>query len=76
MERKSRRRFFKDAALGTAGLMTGSLLLPQLAFVKNPGANNRINAAIIGCGGRGRYLARYLIEQKANSVYLLITLRH
>jgi len=34
------------------------------------GANERVNIALIGCGGRGRYLARGMVEQGAQITYL------
>ncbi len=34
------------------------------------GANERVNLAMIGCGGRGRYVTRGLIEKGANLTWL------
>jgi threonine dehydrogenase-like Zn-dependent dehydrogenase len=34
------------------------------------GANERVNIALIGCGGRGRYLARGMVELGAEITYL------
>jgi predicted dehydrogenase len=50
-------------SLGTAAL---SLARPRRVL----GANERVNIALIGCGGRGRYVARGMIEQGATVTYL------
>lgn len=61
-----RRDFMAAAAQMTAGSVIGSRLIPSTVL----GANDRVNVALIGCGGRGRYVARGLIEQGARLVHV------
>ncbi len=62
MKEIKRRNFLKKTSLGLAGfsLMSNRVL----------GANDRVRIALIGCGGRGRYVARGIVEQGAELVYL------
>lgn len=46
---KSRRKFIKKAAIGTAGLALG---MSAKSYARIPGANDRLNVAIIGCNRR------------------------
>jgi len=48
-----RRKFLKQAALGTAALVSTSA-----SSLRIPGANDRINLGLIGAGGRGRLLMK------------------
>jgi len=48
-----RREFLKQAALGTAALVSTSA-----SSLRIPGANDRINLGLIGAGGRGRLLMK------------------
>ena len=41
---------------------TGSLALTALSYSRVMGANDRVNVALIGCGGRGRGVARSMRE--------------
>src|SRR4030042_5946620 len=48
-----RRDFIKKSALGTAGITLGSMGFSSKSYASIVGANERINIAVIGCGGRG-----------------------
>jgi predicted dehydrogenase len=48
-----RREFIKRSVLGTAGLAIGGMGLSSKSYASVIGANERINVAIIGIGGRG-----------------------
>src|SRR4030042_3982100 len=48
-----RRDFIKKSALGTAGITLGSMGFSSKSYASIVGANERINMAVIGCGGRG-----------------------
>ncbi len=62
MEHVNRRQFLSRSLLGAAALsMTSRRVL---------GANERVNIALIGCGGRGRIVTRGLIEHGAQVTYL------
>jgi predicted dehydrogenase len=65
-----RRKFISKTTKSATGLsLVGSslyLTVPE----KVRGANERINIGLIGCGGRGRFVARGLIEQGAQLAYL------
>ena len=52
----SRRDFLEATALGAAGLMLGSSSVPASAL----GANDRVNAGVIGAGSQGSSLIRSL----------------
>lgn len=76
MEKMTRRRFVKTSAKTAAGIYCGTAVAAlagtkySLAANKVLGANEKINFALIGCGGRGRYVARGLIQQGARLVYI------
>lgn len=55
----SRRKFIKDIAIGAAGL---SLLGTTQVFGKVVGANDNINIAILGLGGRAHSLALSIVQ--------------
>jgi len=59
------RRTFIGKSLSLAALAAAS---PRMVSAVGP--NERVNIALIGCGGRGRLVARGLIEQGANILYL------
>ncbi len=65
MKRIDRRQFldgsFRGAAAVSAGLWASSRVL---------GANERVRVALVGCGGRGQYVIRGMIEQGADAVCL------
>lgn len=54
----TRRNFIKKTAAGSAGLAVGSILMPSLSFGNIIGANERLNVAVIGVGGRAKSLAQ------------------
>jgi predicted dehydrogenase len=62
----TRRGFVKNTANCAISALAVSFTNPNLIM----GANERINFALIGCGGRGRWVARGLIEQGAELVTL------
>lgn len=51
-----RRRHFLAAALGTAAAFTAR------SYAQIAGANNRVRVALVGCGGRGMFVARLMRE--------------
>jgi len=57
MNTLTRRRFMKSTAAATAAI-TIPTIIPQRAF----GANERLTMALIGCGGRGKWLAQHFSE--------------
>ena len=63
----SRRKFLSHSASVAASVSIGtySLISDQVL-----GANEKVNFALIGCGGRGPYVARGFIEQGANLLWL------
>jgi len=64
------RRKFLNSSLRGAGAMTLGVAAFSLARPRRVlGANERVNIALIGCGGRGRYLARGMVEQGAQITY-------
>lgn len=69
MSHIKRRTFLADSLKGTA-LLAGTSLNGLFNTGKILGANERINIALIGCGGRGRFVARGLVEQGAVLTYL------
>lgn len=53
--RTSRRGFLRDAAMGGAGiLVTSGLVRGAAPAKKKPAPSDKLNIAIVGCGGRGR----------------------
>ncbi|MBN1480810.1 Gfo/Idh/MocA family oxidoreductase [candidate division KSB1 bacterium] len=64
----NRRHFVKNSTRVAATASLAPALLLKANTIR--GANERINVALIGCGGRGRYVARGLIEQGAELSYL------
>lgn len=59
----TRRKFIKKTALGAAGI---TLLTSSKMYGNILGANDRVNIAILGCGGRAHSLAK-AIGQSGNS---------
>jgi predicted dehydrogenase len=55
------RREFVKSAVG-AGVALGALARATPAHARVLGANDRINVAVIGVGGRGTYLLRWVME--------------
>ncbi len=70
MKGMSRRTFLRNAGAGAAGVAVGRASLTAASAEKVKGANERINIAMVGCGGRGRYVMWGMIENKANLTYL------
>ena len=62
MKQITRRDFFAKSKSSAAGIALGSLAVSTWNPKRILGANERINVALIGCGGRGRVLIRNLIE--------------
>jgi predicted dehydrogenase len=69
MKTINRRHFLNKSIRGAAKMSLGagafSLMSRQVL-----GANERVNIALIGCGGRGRIVTRGLIEHGAEVVYV------
>jgi predicted dehydrogenase len=61
-----RRREF----LGQAGATLAAGYVAPAIAAQTANANGRVNIALIGCGGRGRYVARGMVEQGARLAYL------
>lgn len=59
----NRRKFAKSSVAAT-------FAVSALRYNRVLGANERVNIALIGCGGRGRMVARGLVESGAELVYL------
>jgi len=84
MERITRRCFLAKSGKGIAGAALAPMALsagnpgrvlggaPKRERMRlgNPGANDRARVALIGCGGRGSYLARGMVECGARIIYL------
>ena len=54
MSRQTRRGFLRDAALGGAGLV----ILSDSRSARAYAANDKLNVALIGVGGRGKWYGR------------------
>jgi len=60
----------RDFIVKSARVAAASIIGQQLFAPSVLGANERINVALVGCGGRGRYVARGLVEQGAKLVHI------
>ncbi len=69
-----RRDFIKKSALGTAGIVIGGMGFSSKSYAQIIGANERINIAVIGCGGRGGSHVNSFCELKDNKNVLLKTI--
>ncbi len=49
---QTRRDFFKNTAIGAAGVMLGALT--DRSYAGSPGSNDRIQIGVLGCGSRAR----------------------
>jgi len=67
MKEINRREFAKKTFSSLAGM---SFVMSAGSARRIIGANERVQIALIGCGGRGRYVARGLIEEGAELTYL------
>ncbi len=70
MKRINRREFFRTSSKGAAGMAAAGAAVWSLAPSSVLGANERVNMAIIGCGGRGPQVARGLIEHGARFTHV------
>ncbi len=70
MEQRTRREFLEDAGKTTGGVTLGTAALTAANARRARGANERPNIAMIGCGGRGRYDTRGLMQKGANLTHL------
>ncbi|MHC4503008.1 MAG: Gfo/Idh/MocA family protein [Planctomycetota bacterium] len=64
------RRVFLSTSGKAAGAAMGAMALASARPGKVAGAAERVNVAMVGCGGRGRYVTRGLIENGATLTYL------
>jgi predicted dehydrogenase len=62
-----RRKFITNSLKGTAAF---TLTNTALSWQRVLGANERVTIALLGCGDRGSYVARGMIEQGAELSYL------
>ena len=69
MQQTTRRTFMRQSGKTLAGVAAGAFGLGFAAPGRVRGANERVNIGWIGCGGRGRLVARGLIEQGGEIVY-------
>ena len=69
MEEMTRREFLERGGKGAAIVLAGQGISALTARRAN-GANERVQVALIGCGGRGSYVARGMIEEGADITYL------
>ena len=53
---ENRRAFIKKTAVSTAGVSVGLSAISAKSYGRIPGANDRVNLAVIGLGGRGKEL--------------------
>ncbi len=67
MAKTNRRTFLKQSSRVYTGLALGA---GALGPRKTHAANDRVRFALLGCGGRGRYVAHGLITAGAELVYL------
>jgi len=69
-----RRDFIKKGLVGTAAIATGGFAFSTRSYASILGANDRINAAVIGIGGRGRNLISDVCKLKDDWNVRLVTL--
>jgi len=70
MKSMSRRTFLRSSAGAVAGAALGCGGRAAICSGAIRGANERIHVALIGCGDRGNFVARGLIEKGAHVAYL------
>lgn len=71
MSKVSRRRFLEDSLLilAAASLPAGALAAAGKTGAKAKGPNEKLNAAVIGCGGRGgNHLSEWLARDDVNLI--------
>ncbi|MDD5522889.1 MAG: Gfo/Idh/MocA family oxidoreductase [Kiritimatiellae bacterium] len=66
----SRRTFLHHSVGTVTGTALGLGAMTAIGAENVSGANERVNIAMIGCGGRGNFVARGLIEKGACITYL------
>lgn len=65
-----------SARAGAAGAALGAAAASALSSTRVHGANERINVALIGCGGRGRMVARSMAELDAEITWACDLFEH
>lgn len=70
MGRINRRQFLNRPIRGTTGMSLGVAGFSFTWSRRVLGTNERVNIALIGCGGRGKYVARGMAELGAEITYL------
>ena len=65
-----RREFIKKSVVGTAGIAIGGMGFSAKSFASITGANERINIAVIGIGGRGTAHISSFCSMKDRNVVL------
>ena len=56
-----RRDFIKKSVVGTAGIAIGGMGFSSKSYASIIGANDRINIAVVGIGGRGSAHVRSMV---------------
>lgn len=69
-----RRDFIKKPVLGTSGLAIGGIGFGAKSYASIVGANDRINAASIGIGGRGSGHVKEICNLKTDRNVHLVTI--
>jgi len=70
MSKINRRNFLSNTGKGIIGTALGTTVLSTLNPNRVLGANERVRIALVGCGGRGMYVMRGMIEKGAELVCL------
>lgn len=70
MGRINRRQFLNRPIRGATGMSLGVAGFSFTWSRRVLGANERVNIALIGCGGRGKYVARGMAEFGAEITHL------
>jgi hypothetical protein len=70
MKPLSRRTFLRDSVAVVAGTALGSRAMTAISAENARGANERVNIALVGCGDRGNFVARGMIEKGASITFL------
>lgn len=66
MKEMARREFLLEGARGAAAGAAAASVLTAAGAGKALAASDRVNIAMVGCGGRGKYVTRGLIEKGAS----------
>jgi hypothetical protein len=67
---ENRRTFIKKTAIGTAGVSVGLTAISAKSYGRIPGANDRINMAVIGLRGRGKGLMNGFSDMYGEGVFI------